>query len=170
MALITYHQTLITFVLFFSIMRQSDHSNIEYLNSPPPVGGEVPKGRSGRWEKNSLVLWLIGIYYFTYHLPLRVLTPSDSPVIGGRATSQKEENWDRITYHLILYYLILKITPYIFLFIIYITYLCHIGDWPFIFYPDDDLIYREITTKSVYRYLGADIIALQMKFPQLNRC
>ena len=23
----------------------------DYLNSPPPVGGGVPKGRGGRWER-----------------------------------------------------------------------------------------------------------------------
>ena len=42
------------------------------ISIPLLLEGGVPKGRGGRWGKKTLFLWFIGVYCFTYHLPLRV--------------------------------------------------------------------------------------------------
>ena len=39
-------------------------NQMDYFNSPPPVGGGVPVGWGGRWEKKSLMFLLIGILLF----------------------------------------------------------------------------------------------------------
>ena len=64
----------------------------DYLNSPPPVGGGVPNGRGGRWERNSFILLLIGILLFYLPPPPTGTPPPPTPPLSGESNSQEEEN------------------------------------------------------------------------------